>query len=184
MRLFSRPRYQHLVSPISYFNVLGLKTDPIHSSDCFIESEDKNPLALAMSCIGNIKFFFKKPDTATKEKLDTLWSDVKCLEQSLEKTHLWEELSALYIAAAFFQDEKLQKKASKKLISLINKAGSILDNQRLELLLDCINIGERMGINGIELRKYVARVLGAIETTNHESLFDYAKRLYIFPFGL
>ena len=65
------------------------------------------------------------------------------------------------------------------MISLINKAGAITDNQRLELLLDCINIGERMGINGIELRKYVARVLGAIETTNHESIVDCARRVYI-----
>lgn len=173
-----RPRYQLLTSPISSFTVSGLKTEPIQSSDCVIESEDKESYALAMNCIGIIKFFFKQPESATKERLDVLWSDVRFLEKSLEKRHLLEELCALYISAAFFQEEKLQKKASRKLNPLLKKTGPIIDNQKLELLLDCINIGERMGVNGIELRKYVASSLGSLDTSQ-EPIFDYARRLYI-----
>ena len=178
MCLFLRRCYLPLNSPISSFTVSGLKTDPIHSSDCFIESEDKEPYALAMNCIGNIKFFFKQPESATKERLDVLWSDVRFLEKSLEKRHLLEKLCALCISAAFFQEEKLQKKASRKLNALLKKTGPIIDNQKLELLLDCINIGERMGVNGIELRKYVASSLGSLDTSQ-EPIFDYARRLYI-----
>lgn len=167
-----------MASPISSFTVLGLKTEPIHSPDCYIESEDKEPFALAMNSIGNIKFFFKQPNSATKERLDALWSEVKFLERSLGKEHLFEELCSLYIAAAFFQDERLQKKSSKKLNALLKKTGPIVDDNKTELLLDCINIGERMGVNGIELRKYVTDSLGTLEP-GHEPVFDYARRLYI-----
>ena len=179
MFFFLRPQYQSLTSPISSFTVLGLKTDPIHSPDCFIESTEKDSYSLAINCIGNLKFCFKQPECATKERLDALWSNVKFLEQLLEKQHLWEELCTLYIAAAFFQDERLQKKTSRKLNTLLQKTGPITDNQRLELLLDCINIGERMGVNGIELRKYASHVLGAIKPSSYEPIFDYARRLYI-----
>lgn len=176
---FSRPRYHSLTSPISSFTVSGLKTGPIHCPDCFIESEDRDSFALAMNCIGNIKFFFIQPDCATKERLDALWSDVNNLERTLDNQHLLEELCALYIAGSFFQNEKLQKKTAKKLNAILKKTGPITDDQKLELLLDCINIGERMGVNGIELRQYIAGVQCKNEILQSGPIVDYAQRLYI-----
>lgn len=42
--------------------------------------------------------------------------------------------------------------------------------------MDCINIGERMAVNGAWLREYVTRIL---PTTDNEQIHDYARRLYI-----
>ena len=78
------------------------------------------------------------------------------------------------MAAAFFQDKKLQKKASRRQNALLKKTGLITDDQKLELLLDCINIGERMGVNGIRIREFVKPLLPSTGP-----IHDYAQRLYI-----
>lgn len=65
-----------LSSPIDSFAVSGLKTEPIRCPEGVVEGEAGDSYAVAERCIGNIKYFFKQPESATKERLDALWSDV------------------------------------------------------------------------------------------------------------
>ena len=142
-------------APLSSFNVKGLKTEPLSVND---------------GIIGWIKGVFADPESATKEKLDALWQDVQALGHQD-----FEDVCALYCTAAFFQDEKLQRKSAKRLYGLLEKRQE-LSAAELELVLDCINIGERMAVNGVTLREYVSNDL---LRQNDEMLLDYARRLYV-----
>lgn len=173
MFVIIKPQYKPLTSPISSFKVVGLKTEPIHIPKSYPETDGcLEPNAIAQRSINRIKYFFQYPESATKERLDTLWSEVKYLEKTLDKQHLIEELCAMYIAAAFFQDEKMQRKTQRLLYTRMKNTN--LEESVLELLLDCINIGERMGVNGQRIRDYVKPLL-----PESGPIRDYAKRLYI-----
>lgn len=162
-----------LSSPITSFHVFGLKTDALHTPESYPETDGcLEPNAIAQRSINRIKYFFQYPESATKERLDTLWSEVKFLEKTLDKQHLMEEHCALYIVAAFFQNERMQQKTQRFLYTRIEKTN--LEESVLELLLDCINIGERMGVNGQRIRDYVKPLL-----PESGPIRDYAKRLYI-----
>ena len=185
--------------------------------DKFIEDIPTNkvgldPYPIALRSINWIKFFCRYPETATKERLDALYSQVRLLEKKLEyhllANHLLEDSFALYIAGAYFDDERLLKKAKKLLLSQLKEQvlpdGAHYEQSPmyhcilLDRLLDCINIGERMAVNGVELRKYAVRMLGHLESIvwsdgsipllndaaydiapTPEQLFDYARRLDI-----
>ena len=124
------------------------------------------PLTMDGGTIGQIKHFFYHPEEATKERLDALW----CKSQQDTDPY------PLYCAAAFFQDERMQRKATKRIESHLEKHQD-LGPADLELLLDCINIGERMGVNGARLREYAKRMTRQLD--GHKELADYAERLYI-----
>ena len=171
-----------------------------------------DPYPIALRSINWVKFFCRYPECATRERLDSLYSQLRLLEKKLEYhllgNHLLEDAYALYIGAAYFSDEWLQKKAKKMLLGQLGEQilpdGAHYEQSPmyhcilLDRLLDCINIGERMAVNGAELRKYAERMLGHLESIvwddgsipllndaaygiapTSEQLFDYAKRLDI-----
>lgn len=113
-----------------------------------------DPYPIALRSINWIKFLCKYPECATKPRLDSLYSQIKLLERKLEYhllgNHLLEDAYALYMAAAFFQDLPLQKKATKLLMAQL-KEQTLSDGAHyeqspmyhcilLDRLLDCINI--------------------------------------------
>ena len=185
--------------------------------DKFIEELPSNrvgldPYPIALRSINWIKFFCKYPETATKYRLDSLYSQERLLEKKQEyhllANHLLEDAFALYIGAAFFGDERLLKEAKQLLLGQLKEQilpdGAHYEQSPmyhcilLDRLLDCINIGERMAVNGVELRKYASLMLGHLESViwedgsipllndaaygiapMPEQLFDYAKRLYV-----
>lgn len=126
--------------------------------DRFIEELPSNkvgldPYPIALRSINWIKFFCRYPESATKPRLDSLYSQVKQLAKKLEyhllANHLLENAYALYVAAAFFQDSLLQNKATMLLAQL--KEQTLSDGAHyeqspmyhcilLDRLLDCINI--------------------------------------------
>ena len=185
--------------------------------DKFIEELPSNrvgldPYPIALRSINWIKFFCKYTETATKYRLDSLYSQERLLEKKQEyhllANHLLEDAFALYIGAAFFGDERLLKEAKQLLLGQLKEQilpdGAHYEQSPmyhcilLDRLLDCINIGERMAVNGVELRKYASLMLGHLESViwedgsipllndaaygiapMPEQLFDYAKRLYV-----
>lgn len=164
--------YRSWFSPISSFQVSGLKAEPIHWPQDFPELEEsKDSGVVAMNCINQIKYFFRNPETATKERLDGLWHEVKRLEWMSVGNNRLEKKCALYMAAAFFQDERMQRKSSRR---LYREAFDHSPEFVLELLLDCINVGERMGVNGTKIRELVKPFIPM-----SGSVHNYAERLYI-----
>ena len=137
-----------------------------------------DPYPIALRSINWIKFFLRYPEAATKPRVDSLYSQIKLLEKKLEyhllANHLLEDAYALYISAAYFQDERLLKKATKLLLEQLKEQilpdGAHYEQSvmyhciLLDRLLDCINIGERCGVNGAELRKYASKMLGWLES--------------------
>jgi len=185
--------------------------------DKFIEELPGNrigldPYPIALRSINWIKFFCQYPKCATKTRLDSLYSQLRLLEKKLEfhllGNHLLEDAYALYIGSAFFHDERLLKKATNLLLSQLKEQvlpdGAHYEQSvmyhciLLDRLLDAINVGERCAVNGIELRRYVERMLGHLESivwcdgdilmANDAAhgiapmpaeIFDYARRLGI-----
>lgn len=132
--------------------------------DRFIKDHEFNnnsvgmdPYPIALRSINWVKFFCRYPETATKERLDSLYSQVRLLERKLEYhllgNHLLEDAYALYIGAAFFGDERLLKKAKKLLLGQLKEQvlpdGAHYEQSPmyhcilLDRLLDCINISGR-----------------------------------------
>lgn len=146
--------------------------------DKFIEEQPQNkigldPYPIALRSINWIKFFCRFPEDATKPRLDSLFSQVKLLEKKLEYhllgNHLLEDTYALYIAANFFQDTKLLKKASKLLLSQL-KEQTLPDGAHyeqspmyhcilLDRLLDCINMAPND-----ELKAFAKKQIGWLKS--------------------
>ena len=180
--------------------------------DKFIEELPSNkigldPYPIALRSINWIKFFCRYPECAIKVRLDSLYSQVKLLENKLEyhllANHLLEDAYALYISAAYFQDQNLQKKATKLLIDQL-KGQTLPDGAHyeqspmyhcilLDRLLDCINIAPTE-----ELKVFAKKQLGWIKSICYNDgsyplfndaangiapkladIIDYAKRLGI-----
>ena len=113
-----------------------------------------DPYPIALRSINWIKFFCKYPETAKKDRLDSLYSQVRLLERKLEyhllANHLLEDAYGLYIGATYFGDERLMKKASRLLIEQLEEQilpdGAHYEQSpmyhciMLDRLLDCINI--------------------------------------------
>lgn len=147
--------HKEIEAPISQFCVKRLKTEPLHGA--------------GDGLIGRIKAFFEEPESATKESLDLLWRNVQKFGKGFDDTCF------LYCAGAFFQDERMVKRAAKRLYAILDKEWELSPAQ-MEKLLDCINIGERMAVNGVRLREYAVKMLPMYKD---EKLVDYARRLDI-----
>lgn len=149
--------------------------------DKFIKELPENkvgldPYPIALRTINWVKFFWKFPMCATKERLDSLYSQIKLLEKKLEYhllgNHLLEDAYALYIGGSFFNDKHLLKKAKKILLSQLEEQilpdGAQYEQSPmyhcilLDRLLDCINIERE---DGRKLKaKYAVRMLGHLES--------------------
>ena len=146
--------------------------------DRFIEELPDNkvgldPYPIALRSINWVKFFCNYPERASKERLDSLYSQLKLLEKKLEfhllGNHLLEDAYALYIGASFFNDEQLLKKASKLLKAQLKEQilpdGAHYEQSPmyhcilLDRLLDCINIK-----SDSDLIDYAHRMLGHLES--------------------
>ena len=166
-----------------------------------------DPAPIALRSNNWVKVFTRWPDSATKERKDALYSQLRLLERKLEyhllANHLLEDAFALYIGAVYFGEEQLYKKASRLLKEQLNEQilpdGAHYEQSpmyhciMLDRLLDCVNIGR---VNDTWLRDYAVRMLGYLERVIWKDgsipllndsaygiapmagqLFDYAKRL-------
>ena len=146
--------------------------------DKFIEDLPNNkvgldPYPIALRSINWVKFFCRFPESATKFRLDSLYSQIKLLEKKLEYhllgNHLLEDAYALYICASYFNDERLLTKTRKLLLSQLKEQvlpdGAHYEQSPmyhcilLDRLLDCININSFP-----ELEKYATRMLGHLDS--------------------
>ena len=132
-----------------------------------------DPYPIALRSINWVKFFCKYPKTATKVRLDSLYSQIKLLEKKLEYhllgNHLLEDAYALYIVASYFSDNILLNKAEKLLKKQLEEQilpdGAHYEQSPmyhcilLDRLLDCINIK-----SDSELIDYAERMLGHLES--------------------
>lgn len=132
-----------------------------------------DPYPIALRSINWEKFFCKYPESATKSRLDSLYSQIKLLEKKLEYhllgNHLLEDAYALYIGATFFNDQQLLKKAGKLLKAQLREQilpdGAHYEQSPmyhcilLDRLLDCINIK-----SDNKLVDYAQRMLGHLES--------------------
>ncbi len=128
---------------------------------------------ISLRSINWIKFFCKYPEFATKERLDSLYSQVRLLACRLEYhllgNHLLENLYSLYIASVYYNDEKLFSKSWKLLKEQLNEQilsdGAHYEQSPmyhcilLDRLLDCINIRPTDF-----LRSMACKMLGHLES--------------------
>lgn len=142
----------------------GLKTEPISLGD---------------GVIGRVKHFCLHPESATQDQHDVLYAQLRGLEK---KASSFEEEFALYAGGVYYADKRIIKRAKRSLekrLSDDTALAALPEAQRckvLEGILDCINIGERMAVNGTWLREYATRILPII---TDEQILDYARRLYL-----
>ena len=149
--------------------------------DRFIEDLPNNkvglaPFPIALRCVNWVKFFCKYPDSATKVRLDSLYSQLRLLEKMLEYhllgNHLLEDAYSLFIGASFFNEKRMLWKANKLLLSQLEeqllKDGAHYEQSPmyhcilLDRLLDCINIEKSVGGNHKEA--FARRMLGHLES--------------------
>lgn len=160
---------------------------------------------IALRTINWMKFFCKNPECATKEREDSLWSQLCLLEKKLEYhllgNHLLEDLFALYIGGCYFQCESLRKRSCALLVNQLNeqtlKDGAHFEQSPmyhcilLDRLLDCINFDPTTDFIVIAQNQlgwldaicyedgswpfFNDAALGIAPTT--DSIFDYARRL-------
>ena len=121
-----------------------------------------DPYPIALRGINWIKFFCRYPETATKEREDSLYSQYKLLEKKLEYhllgNHLLEDAYSLFIGSLYFEDKALFKKASKLLKDQLEEQ-TLMDGAHyeqspmyhcilLDRLLDCINFAKSKEASG------------------------------------
>lgn len=79
-----------------------------------------DPYPIALRSINWIKFFSQHPECATKEREDSLYSQLCLLERKLEyhllANHLLEDAFALTIGGCYFEDEKIKQKGATLLL--------------------------------------------------------------------
>lgn len=164
-----------------------------------------DPYPIALRSINWMKFFSKHPQCATKEREDSLWSQLCLLEKKLEYhllgNHLIEDFYALYIGGCYFQDEGLRHRSYRLLIEQLQEQtlpdGGHYEQSPmyhcilLDRLLDCINFGTTE-----DLKAMAQKQLGWLEAICYDdgtwpffndsaldiapttgNIFDYAKRL-------
>lgn len=168
-----------------------LQQEDISDSDCeqwinkFISDLPNNHIGLdpypsALRSINWIKVFALRPSLRTKERDDSLYSQVKYLEKKLEYrllgNHLLEDAYALFIASLYFDDQKLYRKASKllkeQLYEQVLADGAHYEQSPmyhcilLDRLLDCVNFS--LNSSHIDftvyLKKVAERMLGHLES--------------------
>ena len=157
--------------------------------DKFIQDLSQNHVGqdtypTALRTINWVKFFCKYPECATKERCDSLYSQVKLVERELEwhllGNHLLEDIYALFIASIYFCDYKLYNKASKLLKKQLNDQ-ILLDGAHfeqspmyhcilLDRLLDCYNFSvnnilfDQQTIANSYLKDKAEKMLGHLES--------------------
>lgn len=166
---------------------------------------DSYPIALRS--INWMKFFCRHPECATKDREDSLWSQLCLLEKKLEYhllgNHLLEDAYALYIGGCYFQDKRFRSRAYMLLTKQLNeqtlKDGAHYEQSPmyhcilLDRLLDCINFGETEELKAIAAKQlswlneicykdgtwpmFNDASLGIAPTT--DQIFDYASKLGI-----
>ncbi len=169
-----------------YLNQPGMsEVEGVRWMDSFIDSLPANRIGLdpyptALRIENWIKFFSRCPETASSQRLDSLYSQYCFLQHSLEKhllgNHLLEDYFSLYIASLLFSDNEYQRKVSVWLLSELSKEilsdGGHFEQSPmyhcilLDRLLDCINA--KMACGGTDsslssLRGYASRMLGYLE---------------------
>lgn len=112
-----------------------------------------DPYPLALRSINWMKFFAKHPECITKEREDSLWSQLCLLEKKLEYhlmgNHLLEDSYALYIGGCYFNNENMRRNGYRILGEQL-KEQTLEDGAHyeqspmyhcilLDRLLDCIN---------------------------------------------
>lgn len=139
-----------------------------------------DPYPIALRSINWVKFFCKYTESATRERVDELYSQVmllgKKLEYHLMGNHLLEDAFSLFINACYFGDEKLYKKASKLLKEQLEEQilpdGAHYEQSPmyhcilLDRLLDCINISLTTDDTDFtdKLKEKAERMLGHLES--------------------
>lgn len=112
------------------------------------------PYPTALRCMNWIKYFCIHPEHATKERVDSLYSQLLLLSNSIERhilgNHILEDAFALAMGACVFPSSGLDKKAfrllTKELSRQILPDGAHFEQSpmyhciMLERVLDCINI--------------------------------------------
>ena len=135
-----------------------------------------DPYPTALRTINWIKFFSRCPECATKERLNSLYSQIRHLERRLEYhllgNHLLEDAYALFIGACYFNDGRLKRKAKRLLMSQLEEQilpdGAHYEQSPmyhcilLDRLLDYVNIADSE--SRVELKKYAVRMLGHLES--------------------
>ena len=147
----------------NYFDFINqngvTKQDACRWIDKFIADLPTNKIGLdsypiALRSINWIKFFCRHPECISQPRLDSLYSQVKLLEKKLEYhllgNHLLEDAFALFVAAIYFQDDLLYRKAWRllkgQLTEQILPDGAHYEQSPmyhcilLDRLLDCLNI--------------------------------------------
>lgn len=174
---------------LNYFDCLNQagmsEEEGIKWIDEFIDSLPANRIGLdpyptALRLENWIKFFCRYPDAATTRRLDSLYSQYRLLQHSLEKhllgNHLLEDYYSLYIASLFFSDAKYHRKVSASLISELSEE-ILLDGGHyeqspmyhcilLDRLLDCVNAKMTFGEPDSNLKSLMmsaSRMLGYLE---------------------
>lgn len=137
------------------------------------------PISLENGVIGQVKHFCLHPESVTKKQHDALYAQLCGLARNASG---FEDDFALYAGGVYYADKRIIKRARRlleKRLSDETALAALPEAQRckvLEGILDCINIGERMAVNGNWLREYAARILPII---TDEQILDYARRLYL-----
>ena len=164
-----------------------------------------DPYPLALRSINWIKFFAIHPECISKEREDSLWSQLCLLEKKLEYhlmgNHLLEDSFALYIGGCYFNNESMRRNGYHILIGQLTEQtledGAHYEQSPmyhcilLDRLLDCINFGTTE-----ELEAFARKQLGWLAAVCYKDgtwpifndaaigiapapsqIFDYAKRL-------
>lgn len=141
-----------------------------------------HPYPIALRVINWVKFFICHPECASRDRENSLYSQLVLLNKKLEyhiyNNHLLEDAYALYIGATYFNDERLLKRGAKLLRKLL-KYQVLPDGAHyeqspmyhcilLDRLLDVINIAK----NEVKCKKedarcfreYAERMLGHLES--------------------
>lgn len=135
------------------------------------------PISLGDGVIGRVKHFCLHPESVTQDQHDALYAQLRGLAR---KASGFEEACVLYAGGAYYADKRMIKRAKRSLEKRLSDEtvlAALTDEQRckiLEGILDCINIGERMAVNGTWLREYAVQLLPMIAD---EQILDYARRL-------
>lgn len=170
----------------NYFDFINqnnsTKESGLYWIDKFIEVLSENrvgldPYPIALRGINWIKFFSRYPDTMTKKRLDSLYSQYSLLKKKLEYhllgNHLLEDFYSLYIMSYFFDDKKYHKWVSTKLVDelkeeILEDGGHFEQSPMyhcilLDRLLDCINFTYSNDETEL-LERYAERMLGWLES--------------------
>lgn len=170
----------------NYFDWINQKEFPIEDAcrwiDKFITELPDNkvgldPYPIALRGINWVKFFCSHPRTATKPRLDALWSQYKLLERKLEYhllgNHLLENAFSLTIGGHYFGDERMKRKGTKLLLHELQEQ-ILPDGAHYEQspMYHCILVDRLLDTYNLtgcsELVPFAQRMLGHLDSICYE----------------